>query len=106
MKQDSIIRIYNYCTDCLDKLNHNQISALYRFFTMKFKDCDMLSKEMGRVACLHTLVWLRCKSKDEDSFDNMNIYSTLCEVWHFMLGMLMMQDEYNKYNKNYIPKVK
>ena len=101
MTINDVNKCYDYCADYLDKLNHNQINALYKYFTMKFKDCKMLSKGMGRVACLHVLVWLKTQAKDEDTVENYSIWQKLTDVWTFMLGMLMAQDEYNKYNPNY-----
>ena len=100
MNIEDVNKCYDYCTEYLDRLNHNQINALYKYLKMKFKDCDMLVTA-GRVACLHVLVWLRTQAKDENTDENFFIWQKLIDVGTFMLGMLMVQDEYNKYNPNY-----
>ena len=106
MKHEDVIKCYDFCTCYLDKLNRNQCRALYRYFEMKHKDIDMLFTDKGRVACLYVLSTLKAKATDEDSVDNYSIWTKLTEAWTFMLGMLMVQDEYNRYNPNYKSPIK
>ena len=107
MKYASIERMYNYCESYIQKLNHNQRDALYEYFLMVNKECDHLKKSNGVVALLHEIIYIKNKAdKDKDTVMNECTYEELRNVWSVMIGMFLVQDEYNKYNKNYKSKIR
>ena len=107
MTYEEVKKQYDLCVSYTRKLNHNQIGALYEFLLIFNKECDHLSKKSGLVAIFREFVFiLEQVHKDEDSLHNHFIDQKFTEIWMFMLGMLMVQDEYNRFNKNYKSKIK
>ena len=106
MTKDKVLENYGFCSNYLDKLNNKQVDAVWEYLNIRNKGEGLMKKEFGRVAVLHSLVKIKEKIEDGDTIENYSIFCTLSEIWHLMLGMLLVQDEYNKYNPNYKSKVK
>lgn len=107
MTKENVLQNYGFCSTYLDKLNNKQVDAVWEYLNMAFKKrMDILPKEHGRAAVLHTLIKIKEGIEEGDTVHNYSIFTTFSEIWHIMVGMLLVQDEYNKYNPNYKSKVK
>ena len=106
MEYKAIEDLFDVCKKYLNKLNSNQRGAMYEYFKMTNKGCDHFAKEMGIVALANELIYIKSKATHDDSITNLGVFQNLRCAWSVMLGMLLVQDEYNKYNPNYKSKVK
>lgn len=109
MKAIEVNKMYSICTNYLDKLNRKQVIALAKFLEIYNKDNTKHLSHYDRIYCLNELIFIKMKIED-DSVDyadihNNHIHERLAQIWTFMLGMLMVQDEYNDHNPNYKSKI-
>jgi len=108
MSKEAIERIYDYCVHYLDGLNSNQVHATWEYINIlnkhgEDKEYDLMTKLCGRVAILDYL--FKLKENKRNLLDEI-VYDRLSSIWTVMIGMYLVQDEYNRFNKNYKSKVK
>lgn len=109
-EKETIQRRYEYCITYFKKLNTKQVNALWEYLKITNTKTDrtqrfpLMKKNFGKLAVIKYLTDLR------DNINNGYEYSALVaedlfSIWHVIIGMLLMQDEYNKYNPNYKSKI-
>ena len=109
--REKIDRGYAYCMEYFKKLNSKQVDGVWEYLKLinkkldKTPKFDLLPKKYGRVAVLKFFGDLKNNTNDAYYYPEL-IYEDFMAIWHIIIGMLLMQDEYNRYNPNYTPKIK
>lgn len=93
--KESIAKVHGWCREYLSYCNRKQTDALWEYIKMKAKDEFTWTKVTGVVGIL--AFWNSLEENKAGKYNEI-IYDNFCSYWTFMLGMLMVQDEYNKYN--------
>lgn len=97
--KENIYRAYEYCKSYLKLCNRKQIDALWEYINLKHRYPFTWSKSAGIVGIL--AYWEVLAKNDDKHYSDTLIWDDFIGYWTFILGMLMVQDEYNKYNPNW-----
>jgi len=103
MEISNVYKVFDYCSNYLDKLNDKQVGALWEYINMmnRHNDYDLMKKEFGRCSILSYF----CHIKIDETKSEFERFTLLSGYWKAMLMILLVQDEYNKNNPNYKSKI-
>lgn len=96
--KDAVTRVHFMCRDYLRVCNRNQVNALWEYINIKHRYPFTWKKSMGATGIL--AYWVVLEENKNDEYLTL-IWEDFTSYWTFILGMLMVQDEYNKYNPNW-----
>lgn len=96
--KENIIRSYSYCKNYLKLCNKKQVDALWEYINLKHRYPFTWKKSQGAFGILS--YWEVLAQNSNNEYETL-IWDDFIGYWTFILGMLMVQDEYNKYNPNW-----